>query len=86
MQEDGVVSLTAMKAGQGGTVVDVVGGSKMVARLNAIGIWPGKGITKASDPFMRGPVTVEIDRAQIAIGFGMAGRILVRLNHRENEE
>jgi len=29
---------------------------------------------------MRGPVTIEVDRAQVAIGFGMAGRIIVELD------
>jgi len=27
---------------------------------------------------MRGPVTIEVDRAQIAIGFGMANKIIVK--------
>jgi Fe2+ transport system protein FeoA len=27
---------------------------------------------------MRGPVTIEVDRAQIAIGFGMARKIIVK--------
>jgi Fe2+ transport system protein FeoA len=26
---------------------------------------------------MRGPVTVEVDRVRIAIGFGMVGKIIV---------
>jgi Fe2+ transport system protein FeoA len=30
--------------------------------------------------FMRGPVTIEIDRVQVAIGFGMASRIMVKID------
>jgi Fe2+ transport system protein FeoA len=29
--------------------------------------------------FMQGPVTIQVDRAQVAIGFGMAGKILVEV-------
>jgi Fe2+ transport system protein FeoA len=29
--------------------------------------------------FMRGPITVEVDRVQLAIGYGMARRIIVRV-------
>jgi Fe2+ transport system protein FeoA len=29
---------------------------------------------------MRGPVVIVVDRAQVAIGFGMASRIIVALN------
>ncbi len=28
----------------------------------------------------RGPVTIEVDRSQVAIGYGMANRILVQLD------
>ncbi|GAG67641.1 unnamed protein product [marine sediment metagenome] len=52
----------------------------MVNRLNALGIMPGKRITKISTMFMRGPVTIEVDRVQVAIGFGMANRIIVKLD------
>lgn len=48
-------------------------------RLNAMGIRPGKQITKVSSMFMRGPVTIQVDNAQLALGFGMARRILVEL-------
>jgi len=49
----------------------------MVNRLTALNVRPGSMITKLNDGFMRGPVTIELDRTQIAIGFGIAARILV---------
>jgi ferrous iron transport protein A len=52
----------------------------MATRLQALGIMPSKRITKVSSVFMRGPVVVEVDRAQVAIGFGMASRIIVALD------
>jgi len=73
-------TLTQMQAGQSGTVVEIRGGFGLVRRLNALGIFPGKRITKISSMLARGPVTIEVDRGQVAMGFGMANRILVQLD------
>jgi ferrous iron transport protein A len=73
----GPATLAQMKNGQSGTVIEIHGGRRMLDRLNALGIVPGKKITKTSAMLMRGPVTVEVDRAEVAIGFGMATRIIV---------
>ena len=72
------LTLARLKSGQSGTVVEIKGGRRMVDRLNALGIIPGKKITKTSAMLMRGPVTIEVDRAQLAIGFGMARKIIIR--------
>jgi len=45
----------------------------------ALGIRPGKRITKVGSMFMRGPVTVQLDSTQVAIGFGMANKVIVEL-------
>ncbi|MFC1937176.1 ferrous iron transport protein A [Chloroflexota bacterium] len=74
------VTLVRMEAGQNGTIVQVQGGRGLVNRLDALGIRAGKRITKISSMLMRGPVTIEIDRTQVAIGFGMAGKILVEID------
>ncbi len=50
----------------------------MVARLQALGLYPGKKITKLSD-VLRGPVVVEIDRTRIALGHGRASRIFAEI-------
>ena len=73
------ITLIRMRTGQSGIVVQIQGGHGMVNRLSALGIRPGKRITKVSGGLMRGPVTVQIDGAQVAIGFGMAMRITVEL-------
>ena len=69
-----------MQTGQSGIVVQIQGGHGMVSRLSALGIRPGKRITKVGSMLMRGPVTIKVDRAQVAIGFGMASRIIVELD------
>ena len=71
------VTLAQMQNSQSGVVVEIRGGHGMVNRLSALGIRPGKRITKLGGGFMRGPVTVQVDRAQVAIGFGMARRIIL---------
>jgi len=80
MNEGNLISLTRMRAGQSGIVARIQGGFGLVDRLNALGIMPGKRITKISSMIARGPVTIEVDRAQVAIGFGMANRIIVELD------
>ena len=80
MPEVRVCSLAQMTIGEGGIVVEVVGGRGLVSRLDALGIRPGKRITKISSELMRGPVIVQVDRTEIAIGFGMAKSIVVRLD------
>jgi len=67
-----------MQRGQSGTVVQIQGGRGLVNRLNALGIIPGKRITKISSMLMRGPVTIEVDRVQVAIGFGMANKVIIK--------
>ena len=74
------ITLVRMQTGQSGIVVQVQGGHGLTNRLNALGIRPGKRITKVGSMFMRGPVTIQVDRAQVAIGFGMASRIIVELD------
>jgi len=69
-----------MQIGQSGVVIQIQGGHGLVNRLNSLGIRPGKRITKTSSMIMRGPVTIQVDRAQVAIGFGMARRIIVELD------
>ena len=74
------ITLARMQTGQSGVVVQIQGGYGLVNRLNALGIRPGKRLTKVGSMFMRGPVTIQVDRAQVAIGFGMANRIIVELD------
>jgi len=57
--EEKQISLAFMRAGESGIVQQVQGGHSLVNRLSALGIRPGKRITKISSMLMRGPVTIE---------------------------
>ena len=71
------IILTQMKIGQSGVVIQIQGGHGLINRLNSLGIRVGKKITKTSAMIMHGPVTIQVDRTQVAIGYGMARRIIV---------
>ena len=77
MSDGKQVTLNQMLAGQSGKVFEVQGGPGFIRRLSAMGIRPGQRITKVSSMFMRGPVTIQAGNSQVAIGYGMARRIIV---------
>ncbi len=73
------VNLSQMYPGQSGRVMRIEGGVGLISRLNAMGIRPGKKVTKVSSMLMRGPVTVQAGSTRLAIGFGMASKIIVEI-------
>lgn len=73
------MTLRQMQIGQSGIVFQIQSGRGLINRLNALGIRPGQRVTKVGSTFMRGPVTIQVGNAQVAIGFGMANKIIVRL-------
>ena len=77
MSSGKLVSLRQIRAGQRGKVVEIHGGYGMINRLGALGIRPGCTITKVSSMLMRGPVTIRVGHTQLAIGYGMASKILI---------
>ena len=79
MREKKIIPLTQMQSGESGVVIQIAGGMGAQHRLEILGIRIGKKITKISGMFMRGPVTVQVNNSQIAIGFGMANKVLVEI-------
>jgi ferrous iron transport protein A len=74
------LSVAQMKTGQTGMVVGVMGGPGLVRRLDAMGIRPGKPVTKVSSTLFHGPITLGVNSYRVAVGFGMARRIIVRVD------
>lgn len=60
-------------------VKSILGGILAQKRLEILGIRPGKKITKISAHFWRGPVIVLADKTKIAIGHGLAQKIIVEI-------
>ena len=71
------IDLTQLQPGETGIVEEMQGGHGFIGKLQSIGVRSGKRITKVSSHFWRGPQTVEVDNIRIAIGFGMAKKIMV---------
>ena len=71
------ITVTAMKDGQEGTVSEITGGSGLIERLTSMGIRPGKRITRFCSMFLKGPVTIRVDNVQLALGRGIASKIMV---------
>jgi ferrous iron transport protein A len=80
MNQNEQLTLAEMRTGQTGTVVGVLGGHGLIQRLDALGIRPGKKVTKLSSTLFRGPVTLRVNNSRVAVGFGMARKIIVKVD------
>ncbi|MBL7075825.1 ferrous iron transport protein A [candidate division KSB1 bacterium] len=72
-----LIDLTQLRQGETGTIVNIQGGHGLRRRLESLGVRPGVMIMKVSAQFMRGPVTIQVGNSQVALGFGMARKIMV---------
>ena len=77
-----VLPLNKMKKGESGLIQEIRGGYDFVRRMESMNVRVGKRITKLSTVFRRGPITIRVDHSQLALGFGMAGKILVEVQDR----
>ena len=68
-----------MRQGETGVVLDVQGGRGICQRLDAMRIIPGVQLRKISGSFLTGPVTVQIGNARVALGAGIASRIILEV-------
>ncbi|MCD6362176.1 MAG: ferrous iron transport protein A [Armatimonadetes bacterium] len=67
-----------LRNGDRAVVVGVQGGHGMQRRMADMGLIPGAEIEVTSDANSTGPVIVRVFEARIAIGRGMARRVMVR--------
>ncbi len=73
------MDITQLDAGESGLVAEIRGGCGLSGRLESLGVRVGKKVTKISSQFLHGPITIRIDGFQVAVGFGMAKKILVKI-------
>ena len=69
-----------MEAGQTGIIYDIQGGHGIKTKLEAMGMRPGVKIIKVSGQIMQGPVIARVGKTQVAIGFGMARKVIIRID------
>lgn len=74
------VDLVQMQTGQSGVLDFVEGAKEVTCKLDALGIRPGSSVTKISHALGRGPVVLRVNGTDVALGFGMAKKIRVRVS------
>ena len=72
------VDLASLPAGAKATVLSIAGGFGAAHRLDSMGIRPGVRLRKISGQPFGGPVTVEVGGGRIALGHGLARKILIQ--------
>jgi Fe2+ transport system protein FeoA len=71
------VSLVHLKPDHKGRVSEILGGAGLQNRLMSMSLYVGKEITKLSYIGLRGPVVIRVGRSVLALGHGMAAKIIV---------
>ena len=71
------ITLDSISENQKVKVVSVSGGWGMRQRLGCLGIHPGDIITVKRSAIMRGPILISVHGNQVALGRGVARRVVV---------
>ncbi|RDV81715.1 FeoA family protein [Ammonifex thiophilus] len=71
--------LTLLKNGSKARIAYFVAGAQAEKRLRALGLAPGKEIVKVSGLPFHGPVVININHSQVALGYGLAQRVMVEV-------
>ena len=73
------MTLNTIKENQKVKVISISGGWGVRQRLGCLGIHPGDIITIKRSAIMQGPILIKIHGNQVALGRGVASRILVEV-------
>jgi ferrous iron transport protein A len=71
------ISLVDVKVKEKCTIHEILGGTALQNRLMSMGIYPGREVVKLSHFLMKGPVAIRVGRSVVALGYGMARKIIV---------
>ncbi|AFL94321.1 iron(II) transport system protein A [Thermococcus cleftensis] len=72
-----IVPLNALRPGERGIVVNVLGGPAVRQRLVAMGLTPGAPV-QIIEAHSYGPIIISVGGVRFAIGRGMAGKVMIR--------
>jgi ferrous iron transport protein A len=73
------ISLLKIRENRKAKVLEISGGRILQHRMMSMGIYPGREITKLSHFALRGPVAVRVGRSVLALGHGVAAKIIVEI-------
>jgi Fe2+ transport system protein FeoA len=71
--------LTDLEDGQTGIIVSIHGGKTLTKRLADLGLRSGAGIKVIGRALFSGPVQIEVCGSRLALGRGLASKIIVAL-------
>ena len=71
-------SLFRLRNGQHGRICGIAGGVRLRQSLNQVGIHLGDTFVVLRGAYLGGPMLIQINAAQIALGRGMAEKIMVQ--------
>ena len=71
------IPLTKLKKGVRAKVIEIASGKQVAHRLSTLGIRLGGYVVKISTFALRGPVTIKVGSSTIALGHGMAEKVIV---------
>jgi len=71
------MNIIDLESGKKAVVKHITGGYGLQKKLEAMGIKAGSEVIKVSSHFFRGPVIIKVYNSQVAIGYGMACKIII---------
>ena len=74
-----ICPVNSMRNGQWGKLVQIDGGDDLTEKLASLGIRAGTRLGKKYGLLGRGPVVLTIGTGEVAIGYGMATRMMVQV-------
>ena len=69
--------LTQIVKGRDVKIVELKGGQRFQQKVEALGLRVGVQVKKLSTQVLNGPVTIKIGSTTVALGYGMAKKIMV---------
>ncbi len=82
--EKTALSLVSVEDNTSVKVVKISGGHHVIHRLKTLGIEPGQYITKIKLTPMQGPCVIQKGSTILALGYGIAKKIIVQLLHEKD--
>ena len=73
------MDLSRLKPGEKAKVVCIQGGRGVTSRLETLGLRPGCSVKVVTSQPGGGPIVVQVNNTQAAIGCGMAMKVMVQL-------
>jgi len=71
------ISLLSLKADHKGKVLEISGGGNLQNKLMNMGVYKGREVIKVSHIGLRGPVVIKTGRSILALGHGIAAKVIV---------